>query len=132
MNTIEEEKFNTALGKQVMIVRMRQRMSMDQLGAHLGVTGQQITKYETGASRMPPEKIKRCCKIFNVPIDYFFEDTASAVAFDKSIITIAAEINELPFDVRKAVYHLGRVMNKNLQQVETANSEDSLRSEKVA
>ena len=132
MNTIEEEKFNTALGKQVMIVRMRQRMSMDQLGAHLGVTGQQITKYETGASRMPPEKIKRCCEIFNVPIDYFFGDTASAVAFDKSIITIAAEINDLPFDVRKAVYHLGRVMNKSLQQVEIANSEDSSRHEKIA
>ena len=132
MNTIEEEKFNTALGKQVMIVRMRQRMSMDQLGAHLGVTGQQITKYETGASRMPPEKIKRCCDIFNVPIDYFFGDTETAIAFDKSIITIAAEINDLPFDVRKAVYHLGRVMNKSLEQVEIANNEGHIRSEKVA
>ena len=132
MNTIEEEKFNTALGKQVMIVRMRQRMSMDQLGAHLGVTGQQITKYETGASRMPPEKIKRCCEIFNVPIDYFFGDTASAVTFDKSIITIAAEINDLPMDIRKAVYNLGSVINRSLEQVEIANNEDSIRSEKVA
>jgi transcriptional regulator with XRE-family HTH domain len=132
MNTVEEEKFNTALGKQVMIVRMRQRMSMDQLGAHLGVTGQQITKYETGASRMPPEKIKRCCDIFNVPIDYFFGETASAIAFDKSIITIAAEINDLPLEIRKAVYNLGRVINKSLEQVEIANNEDSLTSEKAA
>lgn len=132
MNTIEEEKFNTALGKQLMIVRMKQKMSLDQLGAHLGVSGQQITKYETGTSRMPAEKIKRCCHIFNVSIEYFFDDAQTAMPFDKSIITVAAEINELPLDIRKAIYNLGRIINKNLETIEIENNETNKASEQAA
>ena len=132
MNTVKEEEFNTVLGKQLMVLRMKQKMSMDHLGMHLGVSGQQIYKYETGISRMPPEKIKQCCYIFNVPVDYFFGDIETAISFDKSILTIAAELNELPSDIRKVVYNLGKVINKNLNQTELDDLQSRNHTNKTA
>jgi len=57
MNTRYEEEFNKALGFRLMTLRQSHKMSQEYLGAKLGVRYQQIQKYETGATRMPPERI---------------------------------------------------------------------------
>lgn len=122
MNTREEEEFNTALGHKLMVLRLRQKISQSNLGMRLGISGQQIHKYETGESRIPPEKLFRCAEIFNISIEYFFGEIATAIAFDKSIITIAAEIHDLPHNIRQSVYNLGRTINQNLEQKEASNN----------
>ena len=124
MNTRYEEEFNKALGFRLMTLRQSHKMSQEHLGAKLGVRYQQIQKYETGVTRMPPERIAACARIFSVPVEYFFgsENEAIHSNYSKAVLTIAAEIMELPNDdVRKSVYHLARTINKNL--VEQINEE---------
>ncbi len=115
MNTRYEEEFNQALGFRLMTLRQSHKMSQEYLGAKLGVRYQQIQKYETGVTRMPPERIATCARLFSVPVEYFFgsESNDNKNHYNKAILTIAAEVMDLPNDdVRKSVYHLVRAINK--------------------
>ncbi len=116
MNTRYEEEFNKALGFRLMTLRQSHKMSQEYLGAKLGVRYQQIQKYETGATRMPPERIAACAKILEVPIEYFFgtDNEAKQPQYNKAVLTVAAEIMALPNDdVRKSFYYLARAINKS-------------------
>lgn len=105
--------FDQELGMRLRTLRQMKRVSQDALGEMLGVTFQQIQKYETGANRICPEKIYQCAQIFGVPVGYFFaQEQASISNFDKKTLTIAAAIAELPSDeISKRVYHLILALN---------------------
>ncbi len=49
------------------------RMSQENLGDKLGVTFQQIQKYERGANRVSASRLWGMAEVLNVPIQYFFE-----------------------------------------------------------
>lgn len=48
-------------------------MSQEQLGAALGVTFQQVQKYEKGQNRIGAGRLYRISTILSVPVQYFFE-----------------------------------------------------------
>jgi transcriptional regulator with XRE-family HTH domain len=49
-------------------------MSQEKLGELLGLTFQQIQKYEKGVNRVGAGRLFRIAKILNVDIPYFFQD----------------------------------------------------------
>lgn len=49
-------------------------MSQKDLGAKVGLTFQQIQKYERGANRIGSGRLYEFSRILGVPISYFFED----------------------------------------------------------
>ncbi|MCL2468890.1 MAG: helix-turn-helix transcriptional regulator [Alphaproteobacteria bacterium] len=49
-------------------------MSQDQLGRAIGLTFQQVQKYERGANRMSASRLYDFARIMDVPITYFFEE----------------------------------------------------------
>ena len=58
-------------------VRMRRTllgMSQEKLGNALGLTFQQIQKYERGANRIGSSRLYKLSHILDVPVGYFFED----------------------------------------------------------
>lgn len=126
MNTKQEEDFNAQIGQRLSLLRKSQKMSLEYLGACLGVSYQQVHKYETGETAIPPKRIQLCAKLFNVPVGYLYgEDETSThqPRFNKTILTIAAEVQDLPDDVRKGLYHLSRQINKTLLELKD-NSKD--------
>ncbi len=65
--------------------RVRQRrmllgMSQEMLGKAVGLTFQQIQKYERGINRIGASRLFTLSKVLNVPISYFFEDMPRALA----------------------------------------------------
>ena len=59
--------------------RLRQRrrflgMSQQKLGEALGLTFQQVQKYERGANRIGASRLHHISEILDVPINYFFDD----------------------------------------------------------
>ena len=59
--------------------RVRQRrtmlgMSQEKLGEALGLTFQQVQKYERGANRIGASRLYHISEVLDVPINYFFED----------------------------------------------------------
>ena len=59
--------------------RVRQRrtmlgMSQEKLGEALGLTFQQVQKYERGANRIGASRLHHISEVLDVPISYFFEE----------------------------------------------------------
>ena len=71
-------KSSTATDKHVGArVRMRRMMletSQTSLGEALGITFQQIQKYEKGTNRIGASRLQQIAHILQVPVSFFFED----------------------------------------------------------
>ena len=68
-------------------VRMRRKMlamSQEKLGRALGLTFQQVQKYEKGANRIGGSRLHQISQIMQVPVAFFFEDAPGASATSKS------------------------------------------------
>ncbi len=61
------------VGARVRLRRLMMQMSQDRLGDKLGVTFQQVQKYERGANRVSASRLWGMAEILDVPIQYFFE-----------------------------------------------------------
>ena len=68
----KEEVFNKELGFRLMRRRQALHISQATLGLELDVTAQQIQKYESGKSRLSPEKLSLCANVLGVPVGYFY------------------------------------------------------------
>ena len=62
------------VGNRVRMRRMLVGMSQEKLGQRLGLTFQQIQKYEKGANRISASRLFQISEILGVPVQFFFED----------------------------------------------------------
>ena len=60
-------------------------MSQERLGELLGLTFQQVQKYEKGVNRIGAGRLFDVARILGVPIDYFYESVASQLVGSRSI-----------------------------------------------
>jgi len=78
------------VGSRLRLRRRMLRMSQENLGKAIGVTFQQIQKYEKGINRVGSSRLYAFAKFLAVPIAFFFEDFSetesgfaeTAAAFD--------------------------------------------------
>ena len=61
------------VGAKLKLKRSSIGITQNELGDMVGVTFQQIQKYEKGANRIGAGKLYEFAKILNVPINYFFD-----------------------------------------------------------
>lgn len=61
------------VGNRVRLRRMLIGMSQEKLGDLLGLTFQQVQKYEKGVNRIGAGRLFEVSQILGVPIDYFYE-----------------------------------------------------------
>ncbi len=66
------------VGSRVRMRRMLLGMSQEKLGEALGVTFQQVQKYEKGMNRIGASRLQDIAKILDAPPSFFFEDAPSA------------------------------------------------------
>ena len=67
------------VGSRVRMRRMMLSMSQEKLGNSLGLTFQQVQKYEKGTNRIGASRLQQIANILQVPVSFFFEG-APAVA----------------------------------------------------
>ena len=61
------------VGARVRMRRMMLGMSQEKLGDALGLTFQQVQKYEKGANRIGASRLQQISHILQVPVSFFFE-----------------------------------------------------------
>ncbi len=61
------------VGSRVRMRRMMLSMSQEKLGDALGLTFQQVQKYEKGANRIGASRLQQISHILEVPVSFFFE-----------------------------------------------------------
>jgi transcriptional regulator with XRE-family HTH domain len=74
------------VGSRVRLRRMQIGMSQERLGEMLGLTFQQVQKYEKGVNRIGAGRLFDVARILNVPIDYFYESVANRPMASRSIL----------------------------------------------
>jgi transcriptional regulator with XRE-family HTH domain len=68
------------VGSRIKHQRTMSGISQDKLGKELGLTFQQIQKYEKGANRVGASRLFQISKILNVAVAFFFEEMPSAIS----------------------------------------------------
>src|SRR6476619_5423180 len=66
------------VGARVRMRRMMLSMSQEKLGDALGLTFQQVQKYEKGANRIGASRLQQIAQIMQVPVSFFFAGTPHA------------------------------------------------------
>src|SRR5262249_51340229 len=62
------------VGSRVRLRRMLLGMSQERLGESMGLTFQQVQKYENGVNRIGASRLFQISKSLEVPIQFFFEE----------------------------------------------------------
>lgn len=65
---------DTHVGGRIRLRRNMLGMSQEKLGENLGITFQQIQKYEKGTNRVGASRLQAIASILGVPVAFFFED----------------------------------------------------------
>jgi transcriptional regulator with XRE-family HTH domain len=63
---------DVAVGRRVRAQRLARDMTQTALAGQLGITFQQVQKYETGVNRIGAGRLQEIAKIFGVPINALF------------------------------------------------------------
>ena len=78
MPTNELSLWDENIGKRLKLRRLQLGLSQESLGLALGVTFEQVQKYETGNDRIEVARLQQIAEILNVPILFFFGGTLSS------------------------------------------------------
>ncbi len=62
------------VGSRVRLCRTLLGMNQTQLGEKLGITYQQVQKYEQGVNRISASRLYKLTQILDAPLSYFFDD----------------------------------------------------------
>jgi transcriptional regulator with XRE-family HTH domain len=72
------------VGSRVRMQRILMKMSQEKLGEALGITFQQVQKYEKGANRIGASRLQQISKTLKVPPSFFFEGAPAGGASAQS------------------------------------------------
>src|ERR1019366_7108352 len=64
---------DTHVGSRVRMRRLILSMSQEKLGDAIGLTFQQVQKYEKGTNRMGSSRLQQIANVLKVPVTFFFE-----------------------------------------------------------
>ncbi len=67
------------VGRRVRLSRTLMGMSQAQLAGSVGLTFQQIQKYERGTNRIGASRLYQFSQVLDVPVSYFFDDMPKEV-----------------------------------------------------
>jgi len=68
------------VGARVRLRRTLLGLSQEKLGEAIGLTFQQVQKYERGANRIGASRLWDLSRVLDVPVTYFFEDMEDDIA----------------------------------------------------
>ncbi|MFP3944393.1 MAG: helix-turn-helix domain-containing protein [Alphaproteobacteria bacterium] len=118
MTTKQIDPIDAHVGQRVRLRRMLMGMSQEKLAQELGLTFQQIQKYEKGANRISASKLYRIGKVLEAPPGYFFEEMEGTEApgepaplpVNRDTIELTRCYMRLSPEVRRATLQLVRSM----------------------
>ena len=106
------------------------RMSQEKLGDTLGITFQQVQKYENGANRISASRVQQIANILQVPPWFFFDgspgqpaglgmipaDISAFIATRDGVALIKAFMQTKSVKLRRAIVHLVEELAERKEQ----------------
>lgn len=85
------------VGARLRMRRMMLNMSQSNLGEALGITFQQIQKYEKGTNRVSASRLQQIAQVLQVPVPFFFEGVAHPEKDPKADVQAALPAETVEF-----------------------------------
>ena len=108
------------VGERLRTQRALYGMSQPDLAKRLGITFQQLQKYESGANRMSAGRIWQASRTLGAPVSYFFEgmdgkaDPAASMLSTRAGLELVRAYEACPEEIRRNFYQLGKVLAEAL------------------
>lgn len=123
-NTKSPSLIDRHIGSRIRMRRVIIGMSQEKLGEQLGITFQQIQKYEKGTNRVGSGRLHEIGRVLGVPASFFFEgqeggggpDEPQASSFEnlmphKESVQLLQAFNAIPDPaVRRALVNMARAL----------------------
>jgi len=105
------DKRDIEVGRRVRTFRLQKGLSQEKLADQLGVTFQQVQKYEKGTNRIAAGRLQRIAEILEIPITEFFMP-------DRGVSTAPEAISEVGDTTAalRLVRSYSRIRDARLQQ----------------
>jgi transcriptional regulator with XRE-family HTH domain len=78
--SLKPSAIDAHVGARIRLRRTLMGMSQERLGESLGLTFQQIQKYERGVNRVGASRLYDLARVLDVPISFFFDDMPEPLA----------------------------------------------------
>lgn len=90
-NARRANTMDTHVGSRVRLRRMLLGMSQEKLGEHLGLTFQQVQKYEKGINRIGASRLYELAQVLGVPVQFFYDDAPAQAQAGMALVSGFAE-----------------------------------------
>ena len=97
MRAKANEPVDSLVGARIRLLRKPRKMSQTELGKAIGVTFQQIQKYENGKNRIGASRLHLVATALNVPITELFDGSAETASSLKATKSLAFDAQVLRF-----------------------------------
>jgi transcriptional regulator with XRE-family HTH domain len=112
------------VGQRLRHIRMRRGLSQEALGDRIGVTFQQLQKYERGANRISASRLFHLSQVLDVAVSYFFDELGTPQTTDattvhgdpmsrRETLLLVGAYYRLPERIRRQFLHLLREVAGN-------------------
>src|ERR1700748_3815102 len=82
------------VGSRVRLRRTLLGMSQEKLGEAIGLTFQQVQKYERGANRIGASRLFDLSRVLDVPVSFFFDEMSENAAHQSPRMMVAGVVAE--------------------------------------
>jgi len=102
-NKTNKQEIDTYAGKRLRARRTMLGLSQDALAQAVGITFQQVQKYEKGANAMSASRLFEFSIFMNTPVSYFFEEfNVDVLETSDNIVPISAVSDREALELMKA------------------------------
>ena len=114
---------DTEIGQRLRQARLVENLTQDGLAQKLGISFQQVQKYENGTNRVSSSRLWTVSRVLGLPISYFYDNlddahipeavNESEERLPDSAIRVARMLNEMPdCDIKDKIFGLIKVVSK--------------------
>jgi len=117
-------EFDRLIGQRLRKLRLAKGLTQDGLGKRIGISFQQIQKYENGSNRISASRLNEIASSLDVPVTYFFSQDEmpatkpSTPDVADQVIRVARELSEIPEGpIRDQLFNLIKTIRRNPNHV---------------
>lgn len=112
LNNGNKNQVDINIGKRLKVLRILHNVTQGDVAAKMGVSFQQIQKYETGKSRMSASRLWDLSRAFNKDVGFFFQPMDDRM--DENINHEETELN-IDSEILEFLSSYSKIKNKNVR-----------------
>jgi transcriptional regulator with XRE-family HTH domain len=105
------KKIDAHVGARIKLRRTLLGLSQEALGEKLGLTFQQVQKYERGMNRVGASRLHKVSEVLDVPVSFFFDDIAPELRRNQTLSVSVGSEHDADL-TRREILELARAFDR--------------------